>query len=159
MARPKKVIETSSENKLTVDNENKDSTIIKRRKRIRLTDQSRLMRIPNKDESRFMYRIENDVGDNISRLLDAGWDILDRQGKPLDRDVRTQDPSWRHSALSQPVGNNTIAYAMCIPREDWEEDQMAQEEELLKLERGYNRIQNVSSDKVYGDVKIDHSLK
>lgn len=128
----------------------------RRRERVSLVEQSRIMSIPNKDES-YVYRLVNDENESIERKLKAGYEIVDKNGSDLSIDGRLQDPSWRHSAASQSVGGGLQAYLMRIPREWYEEDKAKKKERLdEKTAMLKNKaIVGINQDQVYGEISVE----
>lgn len=124
------------------------------RSRISLMEQRRLMNTPKDGE--YVYRIVNDTGDRIGQFYKAGYEIVDRNHEEIDIDGRIQDPSWKQSALSQPVGEGIIGYCMRIPREWWEEDQRAKYNLINAKENKMQQkeIVGIPNQNVIGDIKI-----
>lgn len=165
MGRPSKHENINSTEVLT-DNSSSDTIqnskarkLLKRRKRVPLVEQNRLMSFQRDDD--YVYRLVNDTGDRIERFRKAGYEIVDKNNQEIELDSRVQDPSWRHSALSQPVGEGIIAYCMRIPREWWEEDQKAKQKLIKESEDNMRRpsIKGVSQNRTYGEIKIDESYR
>jgi len=146
----------------SLTNKDKDSSVKKtrvireKRERVPLAEQKRLIGV-NKEPG-YTYRLVNDVEDRISSFRTAGYEIVDRSGKEIDRDKRIQDPAWKQSALSQHVGAGITAYVMRIPTEWYEEDQAKKQREINIKEKSKNIVSSldVKSDDFYGDIKIDH---
>jgi hypothetical protein len=128
----------------------------RRRKRIPIVEQRRIMEIPNEDKD-YYYRLEVDRDNNIERLLTGGYEIVDRNGKELTIDGRIQDPSWRHSAASQSVGNDQVAYLMRIPRE-WHEEDKLRKRQLLDEKTAmlkHKSIVGINPNQVYGEISVE----
>lgn len=129
----------------------------RRRERIPITEQKRIMNIPNKDES-YVYRLVNDVEDNLYRFLKGGYEIVDKDGEDLSIDGRLQDPSWRQSAASQSVGGGITAYLVRIPREWYNEDQQKKQRYLDDKTANLARkvIPGINDKNVYGEISINN---
>ena len=133
----------------------KRKTLQRRKERIPLNEQRRLASLPKDDG--YHYRWVNDQGDKIYQFFRGGYEVVDRDYQEIQIDRRFQDTSWKHSALSQPVGDGIIAYCMRIPQELWEEDQIKKQSAILDSENRMKRvrIQGQPDDKVYGEIRID----
>lgn len=129
----------------------------RRRERVPIIEQKRVMSIPNKDES-YMYRLVNDVEDNVNRFLKGGYEIVDKNGFDLSIDGRLQDSSWRHSAASQSVGGGITAYLMRIPKEWYIEDQQKKQRYLDDKTANLARkvIPGINDKNVYGEISINN---
>jgi len=130
-----------------------------RRQRTPLLQQRSLMRVPK--DPYYEYRIANDVGDNISNLIEAGYEIVDRDNNTIEIDLRAQDPLWRQRAKSQSVGGGMIAYLMRIPKEWYKEDQRKKFKMVDDSEKGLSVVpkskDNQSHDTSFsGEIKISH---
>jgi len=131
-----------------------------KKKRVPIFEQHRILSFPM--DPNYVYRLANDDNDGrIQQLLEAGYEIVDKNGKEIDVDVRTQDGSFRSSALCQPVGGGMIGYVMRIPKEDYEDDRKKEAAIIKMRERAI--IKHVPVDSIeakktnfYGDVTIEH---
>lgn len=136
---------------------------VERRKRVPLYDQRRMIGV-DKDPD-FEYRFFNDVGNRLNEARLAGWELVNREtGKNLEINGRLQDPSWKHSALSQHVGDGRIAYCMRIPKAWYIEDQKAKqlaidknETQLLKAKKLGNE-KNTITENVIGEIQLDRTI-
>jgi hypothetical protein len=128
----------------------------RRRERVSIIEQSRIMSIPNKDDS-YVYRLVTDENEKIEQKLKAGYEIVDKSGEDLSIDGRLQDPSWRQSAASQSVGGGLIGYLMRIPREWYEEDKAKKRERLdEKTAMLKNKaIAGINQSQVYGEISVE----
>lgn len=154
------------DNQNTLTNLDKNGSLKKtrlvreKRERIPLNEQRRIIGI-EKDPN-YVYRLVNDTDRRVESFILAGYEIIDKDGNEIPVDKRMQDPSWRHSALSQPVGGGVTGYMMRIPREWWEEDQAKKHEKADQKEKDKNFTLNLSKEEsknFYGKVKIEHEDK
>jgi len=131
----------------------------RRKKRIPIIEQRRLMEIPNEDKS-FKYRMVSgdpaEIDDLIFKYIAAGYEIVDKQGQPLEIEERFQDTSWKQSIACQSVGGGDIGILMRIPVEWWEEDQTKKQRTISSeiASRRKARIEGIPDEHVFGEVSI-----
>ena len=96
----------------------------------------------------YHYRIVNDVPGRIDRFIERDWEIV------TDSDVsigqkRVAVATAEGSPKKVPVGRGVDGYLMRIPKEYWEEDRAAFENNNKEVEHSIQKeaIEN------YGDVK------
>ena len=82
------------------------------------------------DTDEFVYRWMNDVQDRLPRALEAGYTFVDRDGKIVGDTTAEVARGGEGSILCKLVGPNMMAYAMKIPREWYNEDQAAKQNEI-----------------------------
>lgn len=100
----------------------------------------------------FEYRIANDDGDNIERLMAAGYVIEDAE-KVTVGDHRIQKVAPPGSKAEVSVGMGMKAYVMKQKKEYFLEDQAAKQAEIRKLEDSSKK--NALSGTDYGDLRTD----
>jgi hypothetical protein len=135
--------------------------LVRARKRTPLSEQRRLMSFDQ--EEGYTYRLVNDTFDRIPKFEQAGWVIVDRDGKEIDPDVRMQDSNWKQRARSQPVGEGKTGYMMKIPTKWYQEDVQRQQTLIDERESSFKSAKRIRDEKnssyeAYGEVKIGHSL-
>ena len=101
-------------------------------------------------EPGYVYRIVNDVDDNIQIRQDQGYEIVpaDKIGRVGDKRVDTASAPGSSSYI--PVGQGTKAVVMRIKEEYYKEDQAAKQAELEELEES---MKTRNAD--YGNFKIE----
>lgn len=129
-------------------------TLKERPRRAPLEGRSRL-KIRNMDPN-YHYRIvncnlENDP-DRVQDLLELGYEIVPREAVGDVGDKRVDNPSAQGSAGQISVGQGTKAVVMRIPKEWFQEDQKAKQEEIDRTEQ---RVAKEGAD--YGNVTITHT--
>jgi len=144
---------------------------LKRRRRISIREQSRLMSINEIKEPGYHYHLATDENNWPLKLWRAGYEFVDVNGKELERSERTNDPLWKASVWSQDVGNGKIGYLMRIPEEFKQEsdkeiqDLIDSQERECKIASPYNKGSSPSEKAVaigsrkYGEIKIEHKVK
>lgn len=115
-----------------------------KRQRVPLSSRDRFeVRGKNPD---FEYRIFNDVGDRILRAKAAGFEIC------VDETVgahRVDVGTGIGTTPEMPVGGGAKGYLMRIPKEHYDEDQKAKQDDLMQLETS---ILNPKIDGGYGKI-------
>lgn len=77
-------------------------------------------------EPGYHYRVVNDVGGNVQRFLDAGYEFVDAS-KVTIGDTRIGTPSATGSKAEAHVGGGTKAFIMRQKEEFYKEDQAAKQ--------------------------------
>lgn len=109
--------------------------------------QRNILTIKNKDAN-YHYRIVNDVGDNIQRRLDQGYEIAEDVSKSVgDKRVSTGTPIGNMIS----VGQGTKAVVMRTPREFHEEDAKFTEDKATAQEAA---IKEKALSGTYGSLEI-----
>lgn len=98
----------------------------------------------------FEYRIVNNIDDRVHDFIDRGWEIDDDEDIRVgDRRVDTSSSLGTVKQLN--VGNGEKAVLMRIPKDWYEEDQIAKAEYIKKSEDAMRPNPN---DGTYGKVDI-----
>ena len=125
-------------------------TLVERPKRVPVTGRSRLT-VRNQDPN-YKYRIVNanleSDPDRVLDLQERGYEIVPRGQTGGTGDKRVDDASALGSAGQISVGQGTKAVVMRIPREWYEQDQKAKQDEVDLTER------RVAQDADYGKIDI-----
>lgn len=103
-------------------------------------------------EPGFEYRIANDEGDNVERLLAAGY-VIEDADKITVGDHRIQKVSAPGSKAEVSVGKGMKAFVMKQKEEYYKEDQAAKQADIRKLEDSSK--ENALSGTDYGDFRTD----
>ena len=105
------------------------------------------------DNEMYEHRIVNDDGDRVKMFQARGWEIVqDTDDTITVGDRRLGVPSNEGSPVVVSVGGGKRGVLMRIPREWFEEDQQAKQDELDKLD---DALRDQTSDGFYGKVKIE----
>ena len=127
----------------------------KMRKRVPMVEQSRLASV--EAPHGYVHRWVNDADGRILKAQKAGYEHVDRKGSIVkEKDDRFQDPDWKTSLMSQPVGGGVTAYLMRQKKEFWEEDQAAKQKrvDITENQTLQKRIVGVPDGQVTGEVSI-----
>ncbi|HET8686210.1 MAG TPA: hypothetical protein VFM18_06045 [Methanosarcina sp.] len=89
--------------------------------------------VHNKD-SKYEYRIVNDVDDRVAAFQQNGWEVVQAKEVSIG-DKRLESVSATGSAAEISVGNGTKAIVMRIPKEWFDEDQRAKAAHTDALEQ------------------------
>ena len=101
------------------------------------------------------YRWVNDTGDRVRRFQEAGYELVQEDGKIA---VGGDDsPSTVGKVMSRRVGRETTAYLMCTPNDWYEADKRAREAEVDRSEETMKRTLNSGEDGRYGKIAIENS--
>jgi hypothetical protein len=107
-----------------------------------------VLSVKGKDDA-FVYRVVNDTGDRIAQFQEAGYDFADAATHQVgDKRVGVASPEGSKAQIS--VGKGDKAFLMRIPKEYYEEDQLAKQVEVDRLEQSIKQ----SSGGDYGKVSI-----
>lgn len=85
-------------------------------------------------EPGYEYRIVNDLGDRVEMFKDAGWELVDNKDVTVG-DRRIERTSAEGSKAQVSVGGGTKAFVMRIPKEYYDEDQKAKQDQIDALEQ------------------------
>lgn len=114
-----------------------------------------ILTINNKDAN-YVYRVVNDVddGDRVSRFEAAGYEVVKSKDISVG-DRRVEAPSSEGSVARISVGGGQKGVVMRVPRDWYEEDQIAKQREVDATE---DSITNPSDrDGGYGRTTIKRS--
>jgi hypothetical protein len=82
----------------------------------------------------YVYRIVNDTGDRIQAFKDAGYDmVLAKDVRVGDKRINSVTPEGSNAQVS--VGAGQKAFVMRIPKEWYDEDQLAKQARITALEQ------------------------
>lgn len=102
-------------------------------------------------EPGFVYRIVNDDGDRVGQMEDIGYEVVcDSSVKVGDR--RVANATQQGSPVRVSVGRGVQGVLMRIPKEFYDEDQAAKQNNLNELDAQMKREIKTSAD--YGKVSI-----
>ena len=94
----------------------------------------------------YVYRWVNDIDDRIERFKDGGYEPvtsdLEVGTKAVDRNSKLG------SVITKMVGNKVVAVLMRIPKEWYEEDQKAKQEQLDESDKALRANQDVDYGKL-----------
>lgn len=110
----------------------------------RRPDRSKPVRVPMHQRNRlsfagieegFVYRVFNDVeeGERIMAAQAAGYEFV--ESKEQLGDIRVAEASKLGTKVSKHVGNGTRGYLMRIPKDLYEEDQLAKQKAIDSTEK------------------------
>lgn len=97
----------------------------------------------------FVYRIVNDMDDNVVRRQEQGYEVATAEEIGPVGDKRVDNITSPGSAAQISVGQGTKAVVMRIPEDWYKEDQAAKQAEIDALEQ---TMKKDNSD--YGDISI-----
>lgn len=133
-----------------------------------MTRQQRVTRTPIRDTRRkiltvngaepgYFYRFVNDVGDNVKRRLEQGYEIVEDPNISIG-DRRVAVPSKEGTPVQSVVGTNKDgsslrAFLMRIKNEWREEDDAIRNQRTVDLEAGI--VQGAKAKGFQGDVKVE----
>jgi hypothetical protein len=107
------------------------------------------------DTNKFHPCWVNDIDDNVNKYLDAGYDFVTTDGDVVVGDRQINRDSQIGAKISKNVGNNTTAYLMVIPKEYYDEDMKAYNDDLDEKENTWKSGLKQSVEGSYGSIKID----
>lgn len=116
-----------------------------RPKRTPISSRNRLS-VKNQDPG-YVYRVVNDEDDRISRFQEAGYEICKEEAVGAVGDRRVDSTSSLGSTAHFSVGKGTKAVLMRIPKEWYQEDQLAKQKEIDAVE---NTMKDDRSRSDYG---------
>ena len=99
----------------------------KRPNRIPVSGNRDLITVKGKDPA-FEYRIVRDAPGRLDKFLDAGYEVVTHEAKVGDPRVGT--PAAEGSPVKISMGGGEQGYLMRIPKEWYEEDQKAKQDEI-----------------------------
>jgi hypothetical protein len=110
------------------------------------------------DHDNFAGRWVDDRDDRLAMFLEAGYEFVPDTIKD-SRDDRTVDSSsGLDTRMKKSGGKGKILYLMRLPRELYNEDQLAKQREIDQMERAMASpgSGSVDSDVDYGQVSLGH---
>lgn len=111
-----------------------------------------VLTVQGKDPN-FVYRIVNDSGDRIQQFLDAGYELVEASTVQVgDKRVNAATPVGSKAQVS--VGKGEKAFVMRIPKDFYDEDQVAKQSYVNKLEQSIKQTASSSAD--YGKLTIQN---
>ena len=127
--------------------ETKTLTLGKRKERIPVGTARDILAVKDQDPN-YVYRWVNDQPGRIEKFKDGGYEVVTETvevgGASVDRNTKLG------SAVTKTVGGTMTAVLMRIPREWYNEDQKAKQDEIAAKEQAIR-----SADSDYGDVKLN----
>lgn len=127
-----------------------EQRFVKKGKRIPIGTRNVLSVDPRDKDPNFNYRIVNDDPGRIRMFKEAGWEIVKEKIQIGDDQAGTGKELGKIAA--KQVGSGKRAYLMRVPKEFYEEDQVAKEAKIQKTESAMKQEPNKKGQ--YGDVKI-----
>ena len=129
-----------------------------RPERIPVTASRAPLTVQGFDHQNFSGRWVNDVDDRIARFLDAGYEFITKDGVTVGEPT-VDSSSGLDSRVSKPVGRGVRAYLMRLPRNLYNEDQMAKQREIDALDEAIRRPGKrggpISLEVDYGEVSLE----
>ena len=112
------------------------------------------------DHDNFAGRWVDDRDDRISMFLEAGYEFVDKTVKNDGHEKTIDSSSGLDSRMKKPGGKGKTLYLMRLPRQLYNEDQLAKQKELDEIERamavpGYGSV-NDGVD--YGKISLGSNL-
>lgn len=101
-------------------------------------------------EPGYVYRVVNDMGDNVQRFLNAGYEFVDSKDVVIG-DTRIGAPTATGSKAEAHVGGGTKAFVMRQKQEWYEEDQAAKQAHVNAIEAA---TKEKALDGTYGKLDI-----
>lgn len=101
-------------------------------------------------EPGYVYRVVNDVGDNVQRYINAGYEFVDSKDVVIG-DTRIGAPSVVGSKAEAHVGGGTKAFVMRQKEEFYAEDQAAKQAHVDATEAA---TKEKALSGTYGDLSI-----
>jgi hypothetical protein len=115
--------------------------------------QRNVLTVSGKDPE-YVYRIVNDVGDNVQRFLDAGYEPEKADAVKVG-DKRVNNASAEGTVSQMSVGQGIKGLVMKIRREWYEEDQARKQGHVDNTERA---IKDKALDGTYGNLELNARL-
>lgn len=108
----------------------------------------------------YIRRVVNDTGNRIEQFRERGWEVvMDEDARPgdgnIDAGVDTQVGSPVSRAVGQAKEANTNAVLMEIPKEWYDEDQQAKQDEIDRREKARLKNPNANDGGYGGDVQME----
>ncbi len=104
---------------------------VERKERIPVNGARDILTVRNKDPN-FEYRWVNDTPGRLQRFMDGGWEVVTDDLQVGQKSV--DSPSKLGSAITKNVGRSTVGVLMRVPKEWYDEDQMAKQDKVDALE-------------------------
>lgn len=111
-----------------------------------------VLTVSDKDPN-FVYRIVNDVGDNVARLQEQGYTFAP-DSKHTVGDKRVNAISSEGSLKQVSVGQGVKAFVMRIPRDEYMDQQKQKQEYVDQLE---DATKQTALHGTYGKLEINRS--
>lgn len=105
----------------------------------------------NDKDPNYVYRVVNDVGDNVHRLQEQGYDFAP-DSKHTVGDKRVNAITSEGSLKQVSVGNGIKAFVMRIRKDEYTEQQAEKQEYVTELE---NATKQQALNGTYG--KLEHT--
>jgi hypothetical protein len=101
-------------------------------------------------EPGYVYRVVNDVGDNVQRYINAGYEFVEAKDVTIG-DTRIGAPAATGSKAEAHVGGGTKAFVMRQKQEWYDEDQAAKQDHVNATEAA---TREKALDGNYGKLEI-----
>lgn len=101
----------------------------------------------------FVYRVVNDTGDRVQRLMDLGYEIVEAKTVQIG-DKRVGNPTSPGSKAEVSVGAGDKAFVMRQKKTWFDEDQAAKQEEVARTEAA---TKEEAQNGTYGKLEITRS--
>lgn len=127
--------------------------LVERPKRVTVANRSRIQ-VRDQDPN-YVYRIVNcnldSDPDRVANLKDVGYELVPDNANGQLGDKRIDNPSTLGSVKEISVGQGTKAVLMRIPKEYYQEDQLAKQRTLKEQEDSAHKRAD------YGKIEITHT--
>lgn len=104
-------------------------------------------------EPGYVYRIVNDVGDRINTFKEGGYELVGSKDVKVG-DRRVNNASAEGSMAQVSVGGGQKAFVMRIPKEWYDEDQLAKQAQINQLENSMKQDALSKNDLRSGKLEI-----
>lgn len=104
-------------------------------------------------EPGYVYRIVNDVGQRIETFKEGGYELVQAKDVKVG-DRRVNNASAEGSMAQVSVGSGQKAFVMRIPKEWYDEDQLAKNAQIDKLEQSMKQDALSKNDLRSGKLEI-----
>lgn len=104
-------------------------------------------------EPGYVYRIVNDVGDRINTFKEGGYELVGSKDVKVG-DRRVNNASAEGSMAQVSVGGGQKAFVMRIPKEWYDEDQLAKQAQINQLEQSMKQDALSKNDLRSGKLEI-----
>ena len=104
-------------------------------------------------EPGYVYRIVNDVGDRINTFQEGGYELVESKAVKVG-DRRLNNASAEGSKAQVSVGGGQKAFVMRIPKEWYDEDQLAKQTQINELENSMKQDALSKNDLRSGKLEI-----
>lgn len=103
--------------------------------------------VKNKEDG-YVYRIVNDVEDNVNRRIEQGYELVPKEAAGMVGDKRVDNISAPGSSSYLSVGQGTKATVMRIRKEWYDEDQAAKQTSVDDTEQTMKSVKGSGGDYV-----------